>query len=415
MPQTYRPDTAAQVAELMAWAVAEATPLSLRGQDTKAALGRATNTSHVLDLSALTGIIDYAPNELVLTAQAGTSLTDVQAALDEAGQMLAFEPPDWRALLGRPNGPNDPPGTLGGLIACNLAGPRRLSAGAARDHLLGVHGVTGRAEAVKSGGRVVKNVTGFDLSKLMAGSFGTLMALTELSLRVVPRPETARTVLVLGTGEHAAMEVMSHGLRSPHEVSGAAFLPELVAADSEVAAVRECGRAVVALRIEGPEPSVAWRSEALRNELSGWGPTESLDGADSAALWTEVRDVRLLMTPPEAQIWRLSVAPMAGAAVVRTLEDHAPGALLGWYYDWGGGLVWLALAPTDHAHAAAVRQAIALHGGGHATLVRADPAVRAHVAVFQPQPSALAALSRRVKESFDPKGLLNPGRMGEGR
>ncbi|MQX35776.1 glycolate oxidase subunit GlcE [Roseospira navarrensis] len=415
MTQSYRPDTAQQVLDLMTWAVSEKTPLDLRGHATKAALGRPTNTSHALDLSGLSGIIDYAPNELVLTARAGTPVATIQAQLDEAGQMLAFEPPDLRPLLGRPDGPDDPGGTLGGLVSCNLAGPRRLSAGAARDHVLGIHGVTGRAEAIKSGGRVVKNVTGFDLSKLMTGAFGTLMALTELSVKVVPRPEKTRTILVLGTGEQAAMEVMSHAMRSPHEVSGAAFLPEPVAARSGVALVRDPGRAVVALRVEGPAPSVAWRCEALRNELGGWGPTEELHSANSAALWREVRDARLVAEPPEAQIWRLSVPPMTGAAVVRALEHNAPGALLAWQYDWAGGLVWLAVAPTPHAHAAAVRRAVDHHGGGHATLIRADRDVRAHVAVFHPQPPALAALTRRVKESFDPAGILSPGRMGEGR
>jgi len=415
MTQTYRPDTAEQVADLVSWAAASKTPLDLRGHATKQGLGRPTNTSHVLDLSGLSGIIDYAPDELVMTARAGTSLATVQAALDEAGQMLAFEPPDWRALLGKPHGPDDPPGTLAGLVACNMAGPRRISAGAARDHVLGVHGVTGRGEAIKSGGRVVKNVTGFDLSKLMTGSYGTLMAMTELSMKVVPRPEKTRTVLIRGVGEQAAMEVMSLGLRSPHEVSGAAFLPEEVAVHSDVPLVRESTRAVVALRVEGPEPSVVWRCEALRKELAMWGPTEDLHTANSLAFWAEVRDARLVAQPPEAQIWRLSVPPMSGAAVVRAVEHNAPGALLAWQYDWGGGLIWLALVPSPDAQATSVRRAVDFHGGGHATLIRADRDVRAHVDAFHPQPPALAALSRRIKESFDPNGILSPGRMGEGR
>jgi glycolate oxidase FAD binding subunit len=222
-------------------------------------------------------------------------------------------------------------------------------------------------------------------------------------------------VLILGPGEQAAMQILSLGLRSPHEVSGACFLPEDVAARSAVTALRECERSVVALRVEGPEPSVAWRCEALRNELTGWGPTEELHTANSATFWAEVRDARLIADPPEAQIWRLSVPPMNGAAVVRALEHNAPGAVLAWQYDWGGGLVWLALTPTPHAHASAVRRAVDHHGGGHATLIRADRDVRAHVAVFHPQPPPLAALSRRVKDSFDPFGILSPGRMGEGR
>ncbi|WP_299442951.1 glycolate oxidase subunit GlcE [uncultured Rhodospira sp.] len=415
MTQTYRPDTPEQVAELITWAVAEATPLDLIGHGTKADIGRPSNTAHRLDLSGIAGIVDYAPNELVMTARAGTPLSEIRTALDEAGQMLAFEPPDWRALLGQPDGPDDPPGTLGGLVATNLSGPRRLSAGAARDHVLGVQGVSGRGEPFKSGGRVVKNVTGFDLSKLMTGSFGTLAALTELSLKVVPRPEETRTVLIHGATDPAAMEVMSLGLRSPHEVSGACHLPADVAARSAVPGIREAARGVTALRVEGPEPSVVWRRDALRNELAGWGPTDALDGPDSATLWREVRDARLIADPPEAQVWRLSVPPMSGARVVRAVEQAAPGAVLSVLFDWGGGLVWLALAPAPDAHVSAVRAAVEHHGGGHATLIRAGRDARARAAGFHPSPPALEALSRRVKESFDPAGILGPGRMAEGR
>ncbi|MBB4287045.1 glycolate oxidase subunit GlcE [Roseospira goensis] len=412
MTQTYRPESPEQVAALVAWAVAEKTPLDLRGHGTKSDIGRPANTSHVLDLSAIAGLVDYTPNELVLTARAGTPLSEIQAALDDAGQMLAFEPPDWRGLLGQPDGPDAPSGTLGGLVACNLAGPRRLSAGAARDHVLGVQGVSGRGEAFKSGGRVVKNVTGFDFSKLLTGSFGTLAALTELSLKVMPRPEETRTVLIHGVGEQAAMEVMSLGLRSPHEVSGACHLPAEAAAR---AGLGDATRSVTALRVEGPGPSVDWRCTALRNELAGWGPTDALDDAASRPFWAAVRDARPLAAPPEAQVWRLSVPPMSGARVVQAVQQAAPGAVLAQCYDWGGGLVWLALAPAPDAHAPAVRAAIDHHGGGHASLIRADRAVRAHVAVLQPLPPALEALSRRVKESFDPSGVLSPGRMAEGR
>jgi len=415
MTQTYRPETETQVADVIAWAVTARTPLDLRGHGTKSNLGRPTNTSHVLDLSAIAGIVDYAPNELVMTARAGTSLADIQAALDEAGQMLAFEPPDWRALLGQPDGPQDRPGTLGGLIACNLAGPRRISAGAARDHVLGVAGVSGRGEVFKSGGRVVKNVTGFDLSKLMTGAMGTLAALTELSLRTVPRPETAATVLVLGLDEGQAVEVMTRGLGSSHEVSGAAHWPAEMAARSAVAAIAADGQAVTALRVEGPAPSVLWRCQALRTELAPLGPTSALSTEDSQVLWTEIRDGRLLAELTDAIVWRLSVPPASGARVLAAVRRGVgEEALRGRQMDWGGGLLWLVLGPAPDAHAGVVRAAVAHHGGGHATLIRADRDVRAHVPVFEPQPAALRALSRRVTESFDPHGILGPGRMAEG-
>lgn len=415
MSQTYRPESPAQLADLVCWAVSSATPLEVRGQGTRAALGRPANTAHRLDMSGMAGIVDYEPNELVLTAHAGTPMAEVEAALSAEGQMLAFEPPDWRALLGVPAGPDDPAGTLGGLIACNLSGPRRLSAGAARDHVLGVKGVSGRGEPFKSGGRVVKNVSGFDVSKLMTGSFGTLAALTELSVKVMPRPEDVRTVVIQGVDPADSGRVMSEGVRSPHEVSGAAFLPASVVPRLGGAGLREAGRSLVLLRVEGPEPSVTWRATALQNELAGWGPTAVLDAVDSAGVWAEIRNVRPLVDPPDAHVWRLSVPPMNGARVVQAIDQAAPGALLGWVSDWAGGLLWLSTAPTPDAHAGAIRTAVEHHGGGHATLIRAPADVRAHVPVLHPRPAPLEALSRRVKDSFDPTGILNPGRMAEGR
>ena len=410
MTETLTPGTAEQVLETVQWAAAEETPLEVMGAGSKRAYGRPSPAAHRLDLKALSGIELYEPMELVMSAKAATPLADIDAALAENRQRLGFEPADLGPLLGAGAGA----GTIGGAVICNLSGPGRVKAGAARDHILGFHAVSGRGGTFKSGGRVVKNVTGFDLSKLMAGSFGTLAVMTDVTVKVVPAPEETRTVLVLGAGDAQAVKVMGEALNSAFEISAAAHLPAGVAAGSAVASVAAAGAAVTALRVEGPEPSVVYRAEALKSLLEAYGSLEELDTAESLAFWRQVRDAAFFAADgagdAQAQIWRLSVPPAEGAGVAARILDAADGRV---FYDWGGGLRWLALAPRPDGGHEVVRGAIG-DGGGHATLVRAGADVRATVPVFQPQPEPLARLTARVKEAFDPKGVLNPGRMYEG-
>lgn len=395
----------ASVRDAVGWAVSEKTPIEIMGGGTKRALGRPMQVARGLSLAGLSGIEDYEPSELVMTAWAGTSLAEIEAALAANGQRLAFEPPDYRALLG---GAADG-ATIGAVFSCNLAGPRRTAAGAARDHLLGIRGVNGRAEIFKAGGRVVKNVTGFDLCKLVAGSFGTLAALTQVTFRVFPIPEAEATVLVMGLLEQDAVAVMIEGAQSPHEVSGAAHLPAGIAALSGVSAVGGAGRAVTALRVEGPAPSVAHRVAALGRCFAPLGEIEVLEAEGSQAFWREVRDV----TPfagSSRLVWRLAIPPAGGAAVVaevgRRIEAEA-------ILDRGGCCVWLATAQKAEEAAGAVRDAAATVGGS-ATLIRAPETVRAHADVFPPLAAGLRDLTARVKRAFDPLGLLNPGRMYAG-
>jgi len=384
---------------MIATAVARETPLELVAGGSKRGLGRPVEAAASLDLSSLSGVTLYEPEELVLTARPATPLADVEALLLQRGQMLAFEPPDLRGLIGGEGTP-----TLGGAIACNLAGPRRLKAGAARDHLLGFKGVSGRAEIFKSGGRVVKNVTGYDLCKLMAGSYGTLAALTEITVKVLPAPERIRTVLLYGLDDAAAIRALTIAAQSPHEVSGLAHLPPAIAARVAVDYVANAGKAVSAVRLEGPEQSVKPRTEALHALWRPFGATEELHSMRSRGFWSALRDVAPFLGS-ERQVWRLHLAPSAAAETVavirRQLDCEA-------YYDWAGGLVWLALAPREDAGADIIRGAAA---PGHAMLVRAEVGVRRQVPVFQPRGEALAALSSRVAAAFDPKRVLNRGRM----
>lgn len=409
MPETFIPSGTTDVADLIKWAAAEGKPLSLHGHRSKAGLGRPAQTEYALDIGRISGILDYEPAELVLTLRPGTLVSDVEKLLGSSNQMLAFEPPDYGPLYGGPAAR----GTIGGAIGCNLAGPRRFKAGAVRDHLLGFAGVSGRGEIFKAGAKVVKNVTGYDLPKLVCGAYGTLVALTEVTLKVLPAPEKTRTVLIFGLDDAKAIQALSAAATSPHEVAGLAHLPAGIAAQSGVAYVAGAKAAVTAIRIEGTDVSVKARCQALRDLLGSFGaPLEELHSMNSAWLWREIRDVAAFVLPQDRVLWRLSVAPTNGPVVTAAIAQAQPEAQF--FYDWAGGLVWLTLPPAEDAHAALVRGAVAEHGGGHATLIRADAATRAAVPVFQPQPEALAALSRRVKESFDPMNILNPGRMVAG-
>lgn len=406
------PQSPEQVAEVVRWAIADGRTLEIAGAGGKRGLGRPVDADVRLDLG-YSGIVDYQPEELVLTARAGTPLAEIDAALAARNQMLAFEPGDWSGLFASGDGAGGDDGvrggTLGGVIACNLSGPRRIKSGAARDHLLGFEAVSGRGEIFRSGGRVVKNVTGFDLSKLVAGSFGTLAVLTEVTVRTLPAAEDTRTIVIYGCDEERGIRALTLALQSPHDVSAAAHLPPDVAERSAVAKVAGPCAAVTAIRIEGPTPSVAARGATLHGMLAAFGKITDLDREASLVLWREVGSAAFFADQRQHQIWRLSVPPTDGAGVVAEILFVLPGRA---FFDWGGGLIWLAVAPTLDAGQAVIRGAIG-GTGGHATLIRAEPEVRARVAVFQPQPTALARLTRRIKEGFDPAGVLNPGRMYE--
>jgi glycolate oxidase FAD binding subunit len=403
MTDRLKPRDAKEVEEVVRWALSEDKPLELCGLGSKRDLGRPNQTDLTLDLSGLTGVTLYEPAELVLSARAGTPLAEIEALLDANNQQLGFEPMDYGPLLGRPAGQ----GTLGGVIAANLSGPRRVKAGAARDHFLGVAAVTGRGEAIKSGGRVVKNVTGYDLCKLFAGSWGTLAAMTDITVKVLPRPEAEATVLVEGLDDARACAAMAAAMGSSCDVSGAAHLPDHVA--SWFAGLPRPEAATV-LRLEGFAPSVAHRQEALAVLMRPFGPVAILDAEASRALWRDVRQVAPFAAESarERPLWRISTAPGRGHEIAAAITPAAQ-----MFYDWAGGLIWVAMPFAGEPGAAAIRAAVAAVGG-HATLVRAPAAVRAAVEVFEPEAPGLAALSRRVKESFDPKGLLNPGRLWAG-
>jgi glycolate oxidase FAD binding subunit len=403
MTGTLTPRDENEIVEIVSAAVYREQTIELVGHGTKASIGRAAQTEFTLDLSGIKGIEAYQPDELILAAKAGTPVAEIEKLLADNNQELAFEPMDFDPLLNTKKGR----GTLGGLIAANMSGPRRIKAGAVRDFTLGVTAVSGRAEIFKSGGRVVKNVTGYDLSKFVAGSWGTLCAMTSLTIKVLPAAEDASTVLVLGLDAAKAREAMSMAMGSSCEVSGAAHLPERTVPKIGGPAAK-AGRAVTALRLEGIPASVAYRKAKLEELLKSFGRLGMLNRDDTHAFWRAVRDCVPFADRTNRAVWRISTAPTDGPKVGAALAA-ATGAEI--FYDWAGGLIWAEM-PGLFPEERAVRAS--LGGTGHATLMRADPTVRASAAPFEPLDPGLSALIQRVKAGFDPKGILNPGRMYAG-
>ena len=368
MVDVLSPTTPDQLRDAVGWALGSETPLEIIGSGSKRAFGHSVRTNAVLDCSKLSGILFYQPEELVISARAGTPLADIKAALAEKNQQFHFEPGNFPALLDGSSGPDA--GTIGGLVACNLAGPRRIKGGAARDHLLGFEAVSGRAEDFKSGGRVMKNVTGFDLSKLMAGSFGTLGVMHTVTLKVMPNDETSATVIVACSDPRAAGKAMTIAMGSENEVSAAAWIAPEDAPHLDVPLAGEYGSGLVAVRVEGPKPSVAWRA---------------------------------------------SVPPASGGDICAQLIEKTGGRAM---MDWAGGLIWLQIAASDAANAPDAPDAMAgtirdivANVGGQANLVRASDEILQATSVFHPEDPALARINARIKENLDPKGILNPGRI----
>ncbi|MBV8850333.1 MAG: glycolate oxidase subunit GlcE [Methylobacteriaceae bacterium] len=392
---SFSPSSEAEACATIKDACALRRPLAIEGGGTRAGLGRAAQVEATLSTKALSGITLYEPAELVIAATAGTPLAEIEQTLAARNQCLPFEPMDHRALLGTHGEP-----TIGGVTACNISGPRRIQAGACRDHLIGVRLVNGRGEIVKSGGRVMKNVTGLDLVKLNCGAYGTLGLLTEITYKVLPKPETSGTLAFFGLNDARAIEAMSRALGSPYEVSAAAHLPAGIGS----------GKARTLLRIENFAHSVDYRLRELQKLLAPFGENLRLIEDEANRLWRDIRDCFFLAQPRERPIWRISTAPTRAASLVGRLAGELD---IKHFYDWGGGLIWLSVPEEDDSGARVIRTALAA-GGGHAALVRGPHNLRSRIDVFQPLAAPLMKLTAGIKSSFDPDAILNPGRMYAG-
>lgn len=380
-------------------------PIEVVGSGSKRAIGRPMEQAVTMTTASLRGITLYEPSELVMSARAGTPLSVVEAELASRGQMLAFEPVDLGPTTGGPKGMQ----TIGAVFATNLSGARRVQCGAARDHLLGVKAVNGRAEMFQSGGRVMKNVTGYDVARGLTGSWGTLAVLTEVTFKVLPWPETTATIVFVGLPDDLAVELMCAAMALPVEVSGAVHLQAPVAARLAHPGLKAMGKSVTALRLENFGPAVAMRKQRIKEVLKVYGKALELDHSETLEFWGELR--RLSVMPNrQSLLWRISTKPTMAPKLVAAIKRYMPAEA---FYDWAGGLIWLEVPATADAGTAEIRRASAVHGG-HATLIRAEPGVRASVQVFQPLSPAVERLTRRLKAAFDPAGILNPGRMYAG-
>ncbi len=399
-PKLIMPTSPDELVDAVKNAVKGGKVIKVSGAGTKAIVGNHVAAEIEISTTKLSGVTEYIHSELVMTAQAGTPLSVVERELAINNQMLAFEPSDYAQLLG-----SDKEQTIGGVFATNISGSRRLSAGAARDALLGVKFVNGKGQLIKSGGKVMKNVTGLDLVKLLAGSWGTLGIMSEVTFKVLPRPEIMKTILISGLSDADATSAMAKAMGQSTEVSSAAHLPQSVSGAFLDGSYE--GQSITALRLEGLKESVDDREKRLMDALSEYSNLSVIETEQSAVLWQEIANVKPF-NGADTIIWKVSVAPSEGHKLVAELGRKTD---VDAYYDWQGGLVWVSMKSGHNA--GELRQLIKSLGGGHATLIRASEEVRFEVDVFEPQPLPVAALSARIKAQIDPQNILNPGRMSQ--
>lgn len=401
----HAPDTVEELAYLVAEAADTRTPLEVMGRGTKREVGRPVQYGAVLSTESLVGIPLYEPSELVLVALAGTPVAQIEQALTENDQEFPFEPIDLGPVLGFGRGQS----TIGGVVATNFSGSRRILSGSARDHVLGVQAVNGRGETIRAGGRVMKNVTGYDLGRVLAGSWGTLAVMTEVAIKVLPAQREVRTVLCFGLADQNGIEALCLAMGTPFEVSGTVHMHAELAerlSDQEIA---NAGASVTAIRVENFPASARYRSSRLKQMLQAYAPALELDTLRSRAFWDEVRTLKMFQKS-DRPLWRISTVPTAAAKLVANLARKIDVRVL---YDWSGGLVWLETPPISDAGAIEIRRNLA-EIGGHATLIRAEAPARAAIDVFQPLDRSVMALTASLKQAFDPVGILNPGRMYPG-
>ena len=406
MADIYMPGDEAELAGFVEAAKAGNYPLEVCGFRSKREAGRPVNPAAVVSTAKLSGITFYEPGELVISAKAGTPLHEVEAALARKNQELPFEPADFSRIYG----PDPMAASLGSVAAMNISGPRRVLRGAARDYLLGIRAVNGEGVAIKSGGRVMKNVTGVDLVKGLCGSWGTLAVLTELTFKVLPKAPDTRTLVFLGLPDESGVGVLSEAMGTPYEVSGTVHLHSPLVSRLSDPEIATANTALTALRLEGAPQSVAYRMEKLRRELSPFGETYVLDRQKSRSFWADIRSLAFLSANFERPLWRITVAPSKAARIVRALSAFFD---LSAAYEWSGGLIWLETPPSSEASVTELLRVLA-EFEADSMLMRAPRSVRSSIEVFHPLPLTKMKLVQAIKKAFDPVGVLNPGRMYAG-
>lgn len=394
MSKILTPKDEAELAKMVARANKNKTRLRIEGGGTRQDLGNLIKTDATLSLKNISGITLYEPGALTLVAKAGTPLKEIEKALKKHSQRLAFEPMDHRAIFGSKGEP-----TIGAIVAGNISGSRRIIAGGCRDSLIGVRFINGNGEIIKNGGRVMKNVTGLDLVKLMAGSFGTLGVISEVSFKLLPVAQRKVSLEIKGLSSEQAISIMSKALGSPFEITAAAHLPKNLN--------NKNGDAKTLLRIEGFDSQVDYRIEKLSELIANNIEITTIEGKEHDKLWRYIRNVKIFKNSKNP-LWKLSIKPSDAPDIEKQLIDKTGADM---FFDWAGGLIWLQMQDEDNAHADVVRH-IVKQFGGHATLVRASDEIREAVEIFQPEQVGIAKLSNLIRKKFDPSGILNPNLMG---
>ncbi|GJM02919.1 MAG: 2-hydroxy-acid oxidase [Rhodomicrobium sp.] len=381
------------------------TNLEILGHGTKRTIGRINSDATPLSLRRLSEITLYEPSELVLSARAGTPIVEIERALKSYNQQLPFEYLDFSRVFGTEPGW----GTIGSIFATNFSGSRRILKGSARDHLLGVNAINGRGEEFKSGGRVMKNVAGYDLAKFMANSWGTLGVMTDVTMKLLPAPVDECTLFMYGLGEDIALEALRAAVATPYEISGAVYLNQEHAHSCLEGVTYVRDKSVTAMRLENTSKSIAYRSERIRDLLSAFGDIYYIDQPESQIFWQNMRQLMFLSEPEDA-IWRISTTPRKAYQSARQIKKLVDAKVS---YDWAGGLLWVTTRGVSDMGSSDIRRIVA-EAGGFATLIRPGAGASSDVSPFHPLDPSHMKLTKGIKDMFDPNGVLNPGRMYDG-
>ena len=396
----FKPTTEDEISNIVRECYKKGIPIEINGLKSKSKIGRNFQAEKTLDLSNYSGIIDYKPEELYIKVKAGTPLEEINIALEKNNQQLAFEPTDFGFIFeGKKN-----LGTMGGVMSCNFAGPRRFKVGSVRDHVLGFRGINGKGEIIKSGGTVVKNVTGYDLSKILSGSFGTLTILSEIAIKVLPKPLCNKTLVIDNPHLKKAIEYLNLALSSSSDVSGGAFYPEIFRNYFSLNDLTIKG-ALTAIRVEGPQNSVDQRIDKLKKELKvNTDEVSVLETQQSNLFWKNTQNLSVFSNIKNNLI-RLVVPPSSTFDLLQKMKKYQ----INYFIDWGGNLIWVEINKINTKILKEINDIVREYQG-YLTVIKIEEHLKAQVDIFAIDPIKYK-ISEKIKKSFDPKRILNPGKM----
>ena len=399
----YKPDNEKDLQEIIKYCFKKNLPIEIIGRGTKNQIGKRLQCAKTLDMSNISGIIDYKPEELYITVKAGTPILTIQNELKKNNQHLAFEPVNFSELFKKDS--NE--GTIGGTLSCNFSGSRRFKVGSARDHILGFKGFNGKGEKIKSGGTVVKNVTGYDLSKLITGSFGTLLVLSEITLKVLPLQTDTKTIVVSGLSLEHALGILGSAISSSNDPSGAVVYPDSLRNNFVFNDLTHPG-SITAIRVEGSKTSTEQRINNLIQDLSLLDKNVTvIDSIQSEIFWEDTRSIKVF-SKNQKNILRAVVPPSETINLINRLKSFHPT----YFIDWGGSLIWIELDYLSNQKIDQIRKRI-LVADGYLTVIKSPENIKSSSELFTIDPIKFK-ISQNIKKSFDPKRIFNPGKMYTG-